>query len=382
MIAMDCTAVGEMSEGMSGKPPRIVNHDIRPCVGEWLPLSRVYSGRALCLTRPGDVIQITPELRPLWPFIRGHYRRIGLDVTTNVTWDLSLRRFADFPSFEASVFYFGDEAHAQRPDKARLSVVKATNSKNSFIDLAARLGTPVPLTWSFSGFGELGASELDGVPFPCVLKPAISISGYGIRSCRNPQSVHRIIKQFPIDIPFQLQEEVPADRFLNLQYRIIDGRLTRQAVTEQIMSKFEHAGNRYPVADTPWSTCDPIAAWMHGNGMKGEFAFDVAVQDRNGSPRYWILECNPRFNGATYPSIIADRLGIRQWCYRNVAIRGYRRWLEAVQELEYDPCRKTGAIVVNWGGMKLNRPSLLLAGPAATQEDLLARFGKLKETKA
>jgi hypothetical protein len=350
---------------MPEHPPRFFNHDIRPCADDWLSLSPAYSARAFCLTRPGDTIQIDPELEPLWPDIRDHYRRVGLNVTDNVIWDLSLDRIAEFSDSECSVFHFSDEIHALRPDEAWLSVVKLTNSKNDFIDLAARLGAPTPLTRCFSGFDELAASDLDDMPYPWFFKPAVSISGYGIQRCEDRQAVLEIARKLPADIPVQLQEEVPADRFLNLQYHVVGGRLTREVASEQIMSNFEHIGNRCPVDDPPWSICDPIAIWMHNNGMKGVFAFDVAVQDQDGSPRYWILECNPRFNGATYPAIIANRLGIPQWSHQSLRVEKRRKWLEDLKNYEYDPSRKSGAILVNWGGMYFFQPSLMLVGSAA-----------------
>lgn len=47
--------------------------------------------------------------------------------------------------------------------------------------------------------------------------------------------------------------------------------------------------------------------------MKGIFAFDVAVVQTDKGLRFPAIECNPRFNGATYPTLIAQKLGIREW---------------------------------------------------------------------
>ena len=87
-------------------PGTLYNHDVRQCVDESLRLSPYYSGRALCLTEPGDVVQIDPALKPLWPVVQAHYARIGLPVTDAAVWDLSLDRLRDFPGAAVSTFMF------------------------------------------------------------------------------------------------------------------------------------------------------------------------------------------------------------------------------------------------------------------------------------
>jgi hypothetical protein len=68
----------------------IVNHDIMHCTAEGVTGNDLYSGRALGLTEPDDYIQLHPVLKPMWNDIAGHYRRIGLNHTENVIWDVSL----------------------------------------------------------------------------------------------------------------------------------------------------------------------------------------------------------------------------------------------------------------------------------------------------
>lgn len=55
---------------------------------------------------------------------------------------------------------------------------------------------------------------------------------------------------------------------------------------------------------------------MVGNGMQGVFAFDIAVIDRPNGVEYLAIECNPRFNGASYPTAIAHKFGITHWMSR------------------------------------------------------------------
>lgn len=62
-------------------PARIVNHDIMGCTAEGVVGNYLYSGRALGLTEPGDLLQLHPELRSQWSYIRDHYRRVGISHT-------------------------------------------------------------------------------------------------------------------------------------------------------------------------------------------------------------------------------------------------------------------------------------------------------------
>jgi len=65
-------------------PARIVNHDIMGCTAEGVVGNQLYSGRALGLTEPGDLLQLHPELWSQWIYIRDHYRRIGLSHTEQI----------------------------------------------------------------------------------------------------------------------------------------------------------------------------------------------------------------------------------------------------------------------------------------------------------
>ena len=59
---------------------RVFNHDIMGCTADGVIGNHLYSGRALGMTEPGDVIQLHPELRYQWPFITAHYDRVGLSI--------------------------------------------------------------------------------------------------------------------------------------------------------------------------------------------------------------------------------------------------------------------------------------------------------------
>ena len=69
----------------------ILNHDIMNCTAEGVVGNQLYSGRALGLSEPWDIIQLHPDLKPLWADITAHYQRIGLSHSENVIWDIHLR---------------------------------------------------------------------------------------------------------------------------------------------------------------------------------------------------------------------------------------------------------------------------------------------------
>ena len=97
---------------------------------------------------------------------------------------------------------------------------------------------------------------------------------------------------------------------------------------------------------------------------------DVAVIDKPSGVEYLAIECNPRFNGASYPTAIAHKLGIEHWLARvfNTDLRS----LASVDltGLEYDASRGEGVILVNWGPILVGKLLFLLAGPPSAQERL------------
>ena len=71
-----------------------INHDIMHCTAEGVVGNHLYSGRALGISNTGDIIQLHPGLKPHWKSITEHYKRVGLDFTEQVDWDLDLAKLA------------------------------------------------------------------------------------------------------------------------------------------------------------------------------------------------------------------------------------------------------------------------------------------------
>ncbi|MBD2773921.1 ATP-grasp domain-containing protein [Iningainema sp. BLCCT55] len=355
----------------------IFNHDILTCTHELVLGHHLYSSRALGLTEPEDMIQLHLDLKSQWDAITSHYSRIGLNYSQNIIWDASLGVLAN-KNCNISVFYFGDcvcpDSYAadwfNRIDPEWFNVVKLMNSKNNFILLAQELGVSVPKTFCFENKGAI--EDLTQFPYPCYLKLAFSVNGIGISRCENEQQLGSFVQTLWEHVPLQIQEEIAASSFLNLQYRVTASELQRVAVTSQILNGCVHVGNRYPSKHQPWETVEPIAKWMMQQGMKEVFAFDVAVVEDAAKTRYLAIECNPRFNGASYPTGIAKKLKIPSWSCETF-ITKYRS-LEQINlsDIEFNAQSNTGVVLVNWGCILVGKISILLAGSIQEQNELRA----------
>jgi len=349
---------------------RIHNHDIMGCTADGVVGNHLYSGRALGLTTPGDIIQLHPDLESQWAAIHAHYERIGLDHSCDVIWDTRHRFLAEYPDHSVSVFFFGPAEQEARPDQPWFRVVDYINSKNRFMALAETLGVPVPRTLCFDGVETIGWAAIEAAPYPCYLKAAVSVSGVGIHRCHDAAALRDALGLFEPGVPVQIQAEVPTSLFLNLQYEVTVDGLSRLAATEQVLDGFVHQGNRHPSAHAPWDVVDPMAEWLAGEGIRGVFAFDVAVIDRPDGTDYLAIECNPRYNGASYPTAVANRLGISHWLAQAFPTRHRNLSDIDLTGIEYDPAIGEGVILINWGPVMVGKLLVLLAGEPEVQRAL------------
>lgn len=355
---------------------KIYNHDIMHCTHARVIGNHLYSGRVLGTSEPGDIVQLHPDLKPEWEAIAAHYDRVGLSHSTNVIWDVGLKIIEKYPSYAPSVFYFGDADHNhgfddnwfKRIDKNWYEVVDFINSKNNFMALATELGVPIPQTECFDNKAEVKLNN--GYDYPCYLKPAVSVDGMGIIRCENQADLQKALASSDDDVPIQIQEEITTQTFLNLQYRVTPDGLERLACTEQILDNFAHVGNRYPASHEPWEKVEPIAQWMAQRGMKEIFAFDIAVVPGDDGNRYLSLECNPRFNGASYPTGIAKKLNLENWAGETFSTEFRHLQDLDIQDLEFDSSRGTGIVLVNWGSILVGKIVILLVGTMEEQKEL------------
>ena len=354
---------------------KIFNHDIMHCTHDAVVGNYLYCGRVLGMTQPGDLIQLHPDLQSQWQGIVQHYSNIGLKHSDRPIWDVSWQKLKEFSEYEPSVFIFGDAIHEDSSDDDWFrdrnqdwqNVVEFINSKNNFIRLAHELEVKVPQTLCFETKKQLLKSN--DLIFPCYLKPAISVDGVGINRCENQQDLQHSLQDLADNIPLQVQQEVIASKFLNLQYEVTDTEAKPLAATEQILDGFAHSGNRYPTAHQPWELVEPMAQWMAGKGMKDIFAFDVAATDAD-KPEYYAIECNPRFNGASYPTGIARKLKLQSWSSETFTTQANSLFDLDLTDLEYNSATDYGVIIVNWGTILVNKLGVMLVGSIAQQNEL------------
>lgn len=348
----------------------IINHDIMHCTAEGVIANHLYSGRALGLSEPWDLIQLHPDLQPLWQDIRAHYQRIGLSHTENVIWNPDVKHLGMHIGYQPSVFYFGPHECKYWGDNEWLETVEYINSKNNFMVLAEELGVDVPKTLCFENIDGINVDVIKETVYPCYLKASVSVSGVGIYRCEDEFELREALTKFDDDVPVQLQEEVKTDIFLNMQYMVVGNDVVRLAASEQILDGFVHQGNRVPARYEPWENIESMAHWLKDHGMKGIFAFDVAVVQTEQGLRFPAIECNPRYNGASYPTLIAQKLDIPEWSAITFST-DHRSLVEIdLSEIEYDSMSGEGAILVNWGTLLEGKLVILLAGSPTFQQAL------------
>lgn len=348
----------------------IINHDIMHCTADEVVGNYLYSGRALGLSEPWDIIQLHPELKPLWEDIRDHYQCIGLGHSENVIWDMSLEHLGSHIGYQPSVFYFGVNERTFWGDHIWHETVEFINSKNNFMSLAEELNVDVPKTLCFEDVEKIEPDSLSEIIYPCYLKAAVSVSGVGIYRCEDKTELKVALEQFSNAVPVQIQEEVRTETFLNMQYQIIGNDVIRLAASEQILDGFVHQGNRVPASHEPWEAVEPMAHWLKDHGMKGIFAFDVAIVQTENGLRFPAIECNPRFNGASYPTLIAQKLNIHKWSAVNFTTK--HRTLSDIDlsDIEYNHKTGEGAIIVNWGTVLEGKLVVMMAGTRPYQDAL------------
>ncbi|OGF27323.1 hypothetical protein A2331_01085 [Candidatus Falkowbacteria bacterium RIFOXYB2_FULL_34_18] len=344
---------GNQKEGDISRRPVIINHDLRGCSTEE-ELDKVsgldaYSGRVLGISHREDIIQFSPILKPNYDWVRDHFRRIGLKCSENIIWDKDFDVLKDYGDYDFSVFYFGEKIHGIRPDEKWFSIADRMNEKNFFIKKSRELGLPTPKTFLFNSVEEI--NDLHVFPFPCYFKLSRSVSGMGVHKCAHFLELAEQLAKIKPGVRFQIQEKADSDCFISSQYRVTGGQLYFVATTAQILKGDVHKGNYGPIEYDPRNVTDVLAQYMFECGMKGHFGIDmVVVKDNYDNNQYQLLECNPRFTGASYPFFIAQRLGAKFWHGRgyDVDFTNLNDW-NFDRSLEYDPKRKSGLVVFNWG---------------------------------
>lgn len=326
-----------------------------------------FAARALPLSRPGDAVQLNPEYKEFYPYYLDHLRQVGLDTAQEIIWDLSAEVANDFPDYEFSCFRFNPGLNMVRPNPRRLEATDRFNNKNEFVALCQKLGCPVPHTIMLA---DRQLPPFTDITYPVYLKSAIMAAGLNVYRCQDEQELRSCMGRFKGE--YQLQDEIPdVKAFISTQYFAANGRASHLATTGQLLDGVNYIGNSYPVAYDPRAITDPLANTLASEGLEDFFGFDLAVNPDG----FWLIECNARVTGATYPTLVANRLGITEWksCKLHTTHQSLRTL--DLQSLTYDPTRGAGVVVLNDSFMSVNGEiTVLLAGSKATQAETEAKL--------
>lgn len=330
----------------------------------------LYTARALPCTNPDDVIQLDPRLKDDYPYIKEHLAEVGLPTAEQVIWDTSAEIAEELPDYDLSVWQFNEGFSRVRPDVPRLQATRKFNNKNSFIQHCNEKGYPVPRTTIVdNGF----IPDISGLNFPVYLKAARSSDGASIYRCSSGQELSAITRH--ANYGYQVQEEVEdVDAFLNVQYRSVGGEALYLATTEQILDGFSHAGNRHPSEHDPRDVVHQLANDIASEGVDDIFALDVAISPAGAH----VIECNARWNGSTYPSMVAQRLAAKEWVACSVGTTLAQAKDIELGDIAYNPTGSAGVVILNSGHMAMHgKVSVMFVGPEDAQLEQRVKLSKI-----
>lgn len=355
----------------------VVNHDSQgssSTEGSYPPAS----ANALAISEPWDIIQLHPDLKAEWDEITSHYKRIGLTYSEEVIWSLNRKELGAHIGYHPSVALFGPRECQYWGDYEWLAAADWIRANNNFLLLANEFGIEVPATRAFASVLDIDESTLQTEHYPCYLKPAFPAVGLTTRRCRDSMELRDAIKEYPADMAVQLQEVVLAESILNLQYRVSGDQITHLASTENSTTGYTRRLCSVNASHQAWQVVEPMAYWLKNRGMKGVFSFDVALLQHGQNTGHVALGCHPGFNQASYPGLIAQKLGINEWCIMEFSTRHHSLGELDIADIEYEKVTDEGVIIVNWGAINEGRLTLMLAGSPAYQEalqiELIARL--------
>lgn len=330
----------------------------------------LYTARAIPCTSPDDVIQLDPRLKNDYPYMLEHLEEVGLDTAEQVIWDASAEIAEELPDYDLSVWLFNEDFNRVRPNNSRLQATRKFNDKNSFIRHCNDQGYPVPRTTMVDDGVTL---DISPVNFPVYLKAARSSDGASIYRCKSNQELTAITEQ--ADYAFQIQEEVEGvSAFLNVQYRSVGGEALYLATTEQILDGFSHAGNRHPSEHDPRNIIHELANDIASEGVDDIFALDVAISPAGAH----VIECNARWNGSTYPSMVAQKLAAKEWVACSVGTSLASAKDIKLGDITYNPSESIGVVILNAGHMAMHgKVSVMFIGPEDAQQEQKIKLSKI-----
>jgi len=350
----------------------LFNHDLLNCDSKDSSGNYLYSGRALGLTEPGDIIQLHPDLEKELVFITRHYDNIGLRYSRSVIWNTSYELLSEYPQYRPSFFYYGDDVYDTYINHDFHNIVDFISLKNNFIRLAQELDLPTPQTFCYTNKSLITDTGI--FPYPCFLKPSEQAVSERTYRCENETDLFYALNTFNDSDPIQIQEAVSATKSINVQYMVNSKGVERFSATDKLLDVNANNGIRHSSNHSCWQVTDPLADYLFSKGMQGNFAFNVAVVDREHRIEYLLIDCVPSFSGASYHAGIAKKLGVDNW--RAEAFTTNIRSLANLNlsDIEYEPKTRSGVILVNWGPVLLGKLCVLFVGSPEQQNLLREKF--------
>ncbi|MDD3498106.1 MAG: hypothetical protein PHH24_01210 [Candidatus Moranbacteria bacterium] len=299
-----------------------------------------YIIRALVVGGKRSIFQILEELKEALFWQMDHFNRIGIEYPEEVVidgCDFSLASHPDLKDVKLSTFFFGPEAQKVRPDQKRFDAVQFFNNKNNVIRLAKSLGVRVPPTLLFSSVDEVG--DCADFVYPSTIKMGNSVSGLGLEKCYSREHLEKVLRRVPVGKDFQMQKFLENLVPFSIQWWADEsGPVPITGTCNFIEGNANHAGN-WSSPDIPhralikFTLLLAVIAWMMG--IRDWFSFDVGLYD-NGSPNFYLLECNPRYTGAAYPFIAASKLlgGIKEAREYFWASKTYKSSMNSINKLD------------------------------------------------
>jgi predicted ATP-grasp superfamily ATP-dependent carboligase len=191
------------------------------------------------------------------------------------------------PAFEEALFLVQDAAsHHARVVAPKFETLRALHGKVAFLEIAGKLGLPVPRSTVAHCRAEL--VEAIGLYDGYIARPSFSRGGVEILTNRGPRAGHELDAEPTPERPWIVQEYVAGIDCCTFSI-VRDGKITGHS-TYVHPRAIEHAGGIvFESVDEP-ETLALAQAVAEATGYEGQLSFDLRKTDRG----MVLLECNPR----------------------------------------------------------------------------------------
>lgn len=343
--------------------------------------AKYYLARALPLSKPGDIVVLHPELSDEINHVLQHCERIGLSSSSSFVFAKSLAeavaQIQESIKYKLCVSIFGPQAHAIRPDKDRFDITQVMNRKNKAYGMYKALDIKTPTAICFRNRAHFEESGMTKLPFDITFYKNGGESfgsGIGVRRCDSWEKLLQAISEFPTEQSFQFQEgkqNRDGSRGVSM-CSIYDtdeyGRPIRLLSSEQLLvGGTAHSGNIFPSvceSEALWSVTDGLFSEMVFKGYVGHCGFDVLGVDSSGTMEWWLIECNPRWQGSSYPAMLSRLFEVKAWSAKIYKTRFHTLKNLALGELEFNPKTKQGVIIFSFGVILVGKIGLMICGEA------------------